>query len=176
MSKSKNIVQGDIQSQGHVIVGDNNRISVVHPSEPTVNELFSNAKLYLSNNDFKNAQETLNKLILKTPNDADPYFYLALSLIAGRRPKILGFKEAEEAVRNIDVAISKDSAKAHFYYLKAIILYDFYCLNGFSVDIEEINELLVIAANVVNDKSMIKEVMHFTPNIDKEIANCIPWD
>lgn len=176
MRKSKNVVQGEIQSQGHVIVGDNNTISVIHPAEPTVNELISNAKIYLSNNDFKKARETLNKLILKTPNDADPYFYLALSLIAGRRPKILGYKEAEEIVRNVDIAISKDKARAHFYYLKAIILYDFYCLNGFAVEIDEINEVLAITADLDKDNLMIKEMMRFTPNIDEEIANCIPLD
>jgi hypothetical protein len=74
------------------------------------------------------------------------------------------------------MAINKDTMKAHFYYLKAIMLYDFYYLNGFTVDIDNINDLLSTAANVTNDIPMIKKMLLSTPNIDKKIAACIPLD
>jgi len=171
--RSKNKVEAPINSGGNVIVGDGNTITVVQQPELSFEQLISDAKNSLISKAYKNAREILNKILMKTPDNADLYFYLALSLIEGRRPKTLGAMETAEIVRNLEMAIERDKSKAHYFYLKAIIQYDFYYLNGFLDDVSIINDLLAAAADADYDELIIKDMLRHTPGIDKEIVNCI---
>jgi hypothetical protein len=172
--KNKNIVSGSINAGGPVITGDGNTIYHIQ-AEVQVEQLISDAKNSLKCKQYKHAQETFNKVLQRAPDNADIYFYLALSFIGGRRPKTLGPADAQKINSFIDMAIEKDRSKSHYFYLKAIIQYDFYVLNGFSDDIEKINGLLQAASNAVpHDKLIIEDMLKHTPGIDSEIAECIP--
>ncbi|CAN5752779.1 hypothetical protein BH10BAC3_BH10BAC3_11940 [soil metagenome] len=172
---NKNRVDAPINSGGHVIIGDGNTISIVQQTETVIQLTFS-AKNLIKNKAYSNAREILNKLLSKIFDNGDLYYYLSLSIIAGRRPKTLGTTDVTEIIRNIDLAIAYDKSMSHYFYLKAIMLYDFYYLNGFSVDISKINELLTAAANGKLERSLIEEMLNHIPGADKEILDCIIFE
>lgn len=72
-----------------------------------------------------------SKAIELLPDYSDTYYYYALALLKGRRPKILTFSEIKVIEEYINAAIQIDNTKAKYYYLWAIIKHDFYLMNGF---------------------------------------------
>ena len=81
------------------------------------------------------------KAIEAMPDDADSYYYLALSLIKGARPKMLLDRDVKRIEQYLNTAICIQP-KAKHYYLAAILNYDYYAANGLSTPRPGFNDLL----------------------------------
>ncbi|MCF7868545.1 MAG: hypothetical protein K9N09_07595 [Candidatus Cloacimonetes bacterium] len=109
-------------------------------------------KLYdLAISNFKNA-------ITLTPDEADLYYYYALSLIKGRRIKTLTFKEIKIIEEYLNTAIQLED-KASYYYLSALIKYDYYRANGLMSNGSSYSELITEAKECYSDQDELNVLL-----------------
>jgi hypothetical protein len=87
------------------------------------------ALLHLNLKNYEIAKKLLELEIENNPINADAYFYCAICSINGKRIKSLAFSDVKKITQYINSAIQiKDDAK--YYFLSAIINYDFFEGNG----------------------------------------------
>lgn len=80
---------------------------------------------HLKNKSFEKAVDSFEKAVDLLPNDGEPYFYTALSLMHGKRPYLQTFNKIKEIVRLLDAAI-EIAPLGKYYYLLYLIQFDFY--------------------------------------------------
>ena len=88
---------------------------------------------YLQLQLFDLALKNFKEVIQKEPDDAEGYYYYALSLVRGRRPKTLALKIVKDIENHVQTAIQLDDSKAKYLLLSAIIKHDYYMANGLSL-------------------------------------------
>ncbi len=76
------------------------------------------------------------------PESSDVYYYYALALIRGRRPKTLSLNEVRQIEEYVNSAMQLDGTKSKYNYLAAILKYDYYLANGLRVPDPSAEELL----------------------------------
>jgi len=175
-NSNNNIIEGSFNNiqDSNIDVRYNSPTNIYQHSEPSAEQLLTQGKNLLKKAEYKNALEKFSQVLNTDYGNEDVYYYMALSMINGKRPKTLDPSKAKDILRILNLAIERDNSKAHYYYLKAIILYDFYYLNfGSEERIPEINKALKSAANAEHDQVIIKDMLKYTPNIDSEIYDCI---
>jgi tetratricopeptide (TPR) repeat protein len=171
ISDSKNVIMKP--TGGYNFSGDGNHIEF-HSTEPTVDELFSRAKNSLINRDYKQAQDILNKVLERASNDANVYYYLALAILEGRRPKSLSEPEVSKIIKILDRAIERNNSKGQFFYLKAIIKYDYnYRSLGNTTAKFESYRLLDATINAGIDDDVETEILNLGPGMGKAITDMI---
>jgi len=110
------------------------------------NSLFALGLFYLNLKLYDLAVKTFEKSMDINPEDSEIHYYYALSMIKGRRPKVLTLKEIQVIEKFINSAIQLGD-KAKYYYLAALINHDFYLGNGLKVPEPNYDELLKNATN-----------------------------
>ncbi|MCB0539326.1 MAG: hypothetical protein KDE33_17560 [Bacteroidetes bacterium] len=109
---------------------------------PTDGEaLFALGMFYLNLKLYDLAIKNFESAITQLPDEADVYYYYALSLIQGKRPKSLSLPSVRKIEEYLNTAIQLDD-KAKYYYLAAIINYDFYAANGMKIPQPDYNSLI----------------------------------
>jgi tetratricopeptide (TPR) repeat protein len=125
---------------------------------PTDGEaLFALGMFYLNLKLYDLAIKNFESAITQLPDEADVYYYYALSLIQGKRPKSLGLQQVRKIEEYLNTAIQLDD-KAKYYYLAAIINYDFYAGNGMKIPQPDYHSLLAEAKTTDKEPAEI-EVM-----------------
>lgn len=114
------------------------------------NAIFSLGLFYLNLKLYDLAIKSFQKSIELNPEEPEIHYYLALSLIKGRRPKIIPFKEIREIEQYLNAALQLGD-KSKYYYLSAIINFDFYASNGMKIPQPDYNELLDSASTSENE-------------------------
>ena len=123
--------------------------------------IFSLGLSYLRLNLYDYSIRYFKRSIDLTPENPECYYYYALSLIKGRRPKVLRLNEIRKIQELINTSIQMDN-KSKYYYLSAIINYDYYASNGLKVPEPNYNQLISSACNAMYEK---KEIMIMLDNI-----------
>lgn len=111
---------------------------------------------------YEDAITLLDRVIQSDEEIADAYYYRGLASLKGRRPKSALKSTAENIKRDLYAAINLESGQAHYYYLLALVLYDFFAMNGFHVNHAEINSLLAEAADYQLDVPKCHELIQHT--------------
>lgn len=93
------------------------------------NDKLNSALLHLNLKNYEIAKKLLEQEIENNPTNADAYFYSAICFINGKRIKSLAFSDIKKISQYIDSAIQINEV-AKFYFLSALINYDFYEGNG----------------------------------------------
>ena len=135
----------------------------------TLGLFYLRLKLY----DF--ALTNFKKAIDLMPEEADPYYYYALTLVKGKRPKILNHKDVNQIEEFLNTAIQLDD-KANFYYLAAIINYDYYAANGLRIPTPNYNELIKNAKTAKSDPDEIKILLDNIILRDEKLISIIRSD
>lgn len=149
------------------------QLTINQQVQVNIEQLTADGSRMLRGKNYKKAYEAFDKVNSLDDSNPNLPFYLSLCILAGRRPKILKLTEINEIENYLESSIEYLAAGAHYYYLKAIILYDFYLLNGFDVEISSINGWLDKATDAVYDEVIINEMFKHMPGVDKEIADII---
>lgn len=89
----------------------------------------NSALLHINLKNYEVAKKLLEQEIENNPFNADAYFYCAVCLISGKRLKSLAFSDIKKIRQYINSAIQINEV-AKFYFLSALINYDFYEGNG----------------------------------------------
>ncbi len=94
-----------------------------------INDKVNTALLHLNLKNYEIAKKLLELEIENNPINADGYFYCAICYINGKRIKSLALSDIKKITQYINSAIQiKDDAK--YYFLSAIINYEFFEGNG----------------------------------------------
>lgn len=102
---------------------------------------------YLNIANYSLATVQFKKLLEISPEMPDAYYYLAMSIIKGRRIKILTLKEIKEIEELINTARELNSESFKYDLLMAAIKYDYYRTNGLKVNSPTDDELIASAIN-----------------------------
>jgi tetratricopeptide (TPR) repeat protein len=118
---------------------------------------------YLDLRLYTRAIKWLEEAHTKDPLNPNALYYLALACVEGKPPRILKESTVELIESYLDAAIRLDSSKPHFYYLWALIKYDFYFENGYTTTPQETEELLDIANQLEPNYREIELMLSHVP-------------
>jgi len=144
----------------------------LHTTENTAGVLEKAIRL-MQTGHYDEALLLLDKTLLADEEIADAYYYRALAMLKGRRPKSALKPSADKIIRDLSTAISLDSQQAHYYYLLALVRYDFFVMNGFSVKQDEIESLLTEAEAYPVDTPKCEELLRYTNFPDSPIVDIL---
>jgi tetratricopeptide (TPR) repeat protein len=97
----------------------------------TGQELLNIGIQLLSQRDYQQAAYVLSNAIRIDPLLSDTHYYLAISLLRGKRPRKVDEWTIRDVQEHLGVAIHKDTKPSRCYMLWAIIKHGFYTMNGF---------------------------------------------
>ncbi|MEM2144420.1 MAG: tetratricopeptide repeat protein [Candidatus Jordarchaeaceae archaeon] len=107
------------------------------------------------------------------PNYADAYYYYALALLKGKRPKVLTLTEIKKIEDYLKAAIQIDDTKSKYYFLWALIKHDFYIKNGLRVNPPTFEELITQGNCKQYEKDEIDKMLQLVPTNDSELVSLI---
>lgn len=107
------------------------------------------------------AERFLKQLIDSHPEDASGYYYRALNLLGGQRPKISNLKVIREIEQLILTSAQLDPANGRYEAILASIKYDYYGLNGMLVPAPAVEELVATAAAKAIDRLEFEQSFNF---------------
>jgi tetratricopeptide (TPR) repeat protein len=111
---------------------------------------------------YDEALKMLDNVLANDDNIADAYYYHALALLKGKRPRATVKSAATRIDRDLQAGIMLAPGQAHYYYLLALVKYDFYLVNGFGVPPPDIDTLLTEAESLPLDIAKAKELLNHT--------------
>jgi len=103
-------------------------VTVDKNSDVSDETMFQNAHSALNAKHYASATQLFGKFIARNPENEEGYYYLALSLLRGIRPRHLSRGTISQVEQNLQFAIRIDSLP-HAFLLWAIVKEDFYTLN-----------------------------------------------
>lgn len=133
-------------------------------NEQLSKDFFNSGLLHINLKNYEIAKKLLEKEIENNPVNADAYYYYAISIINGKRIKSLGYSDIKMIVQLLNSAMQlEDNAK--FYFLLAIINYDFFEGNGMIVPEPNYSSLLekTIELKLENDDVTFLQSNIFIP-------------
>lgn len=101
---------------------------------------------------YESAIEILTQAVKLAPLAGDINYYVALALLKGKRPRSLFLSEADAVSRYLQTACTSDLPKAHYFYLWALVKFDFYQANGLRVGEPDVEECLIAAQDYQFDQ------------------------
>lgn len=115
----------------------------------------------------------LTEVIKASPLVSDAYYYLALALLKGKRPKVSTLAQIQNVEKHLQTACQLNDNLAHYYYLWALVKYDFYVVNGFMVRPPKIEELILAGRQSSHESSLIVEMIEQANGADNRIISAI---
>ena len=119
------------------------------------------------------AIKNFDKAIEQIPDYADVYYYYAIAHMKGKRPKVLTLPEIRKVEDYLNAAIQIDDRKSKYYYLWAIIKYDFYIKNGFRITSPTFEELISEANNRSYEQVEVEKMLERVPVNDLGLLNVL---
>jgi len=136
-------------------------------------KLFKNGIQLFRIGAYEQATSTLAEVIKIAPLEPDPYYYFALALLRGKRPKVSTLTRVQTIEQNLQTACELDSKWAHYFYFWGLVKFDFYVANGFMVRPPKIEQLLLIGRQSLHEPSLILEMLEHTKGADNQIVSFI---
>ncbi len=135
------------------------------PAAPTAQDLLMRGAQLVRARCYAEAIYPLNQSLMATPS-ADANYYLALASIQGQPPRILTFSQATTIRQKLELACMLDPGKAHYWYGRALVEYDFFIENGFSENINKVEDYLTAGDACRFNRPFIVELLNHVPAVD----------
>jgi len=113
------------------------------------------------------------KAVEQIPDYGDSYYYYALALLKGKRPKVLSLTEIKNIEAYLNAALQIDNSKSRYYYLWALIKHDFYIKNGLRLNPPTFEDLIGEANVRPYEKKEIEKVLQRVPINDQYLINLL---
>jgi tetratricopeptide (TPR) repeat protein len=117
----------------------------------------------------KNFKRTLELM----PDYADAYYYYGIALVRGRTPRLLSLNEVRLIEQYLETALQLDDQPAKYYYLAAILKFEYYLSNGLICRPPSLDELLLAAEDKEHDPWEVERLLDLVPLRDPELASRI---
>ena len=176
-------VDGEVEVLGVGGLGANNMSGVVAqniqgnvynvnqaPTAPTAQDLLMRGVQLVRARSYQEAATLLSQSLLAAPS-GDGNYYHALALLNGKRPNVLTYSQAVSIRNKLKSACALDPSKGHYWYLRALVEYDFFLENGFSENVDEIEDLVETGDRCRYVRSFVAELLEHVPASDNEIHN-----
>ncbi len=108
---------------------------------------------------YDEAIDRFRKVVNLNYKNANARYYLALSLLKGRRPKSITKREVQEIESHLNAAIKLDNSKAHYLHLSAIIKWGYYEDNGLIVPPPGPGSIMIEVSKLNQDKAEIEKML-----------------
>jgi tetratricopeptide (TPR) repeat protein len=122
---------------------------------------------------YDDALEFFNAAVRNERENPDGYYYQAIALIKGRKPKLLSLNEARKIEEKLRAAIQLNDGKAVYYYFWLIIKHEFYVKNGLGAGSPSIAELSQKAQEGQLDEREIAKLLERVPVTDERMLKAI---
>ncbi|MEJ2599386.1 MAG: hypothetical protein P8Z00_13710 [Anaerolineales bacterium] len=173
MSVSRQVTNINLRAGNHAtqMVGDGiGSIGSMHgnviidkgPAAPSANDLLQHGVRLMRAGAYEEAVAPLNQSLFAIPSP-DANYYLALASLHGQRPSALTYSQAKAIEKRLQAACRLDPNKAHYWYLLALLKYDFFYENGFLDEVDEINDLLATGGRCPQVRAFIIELLDHVP-------------
>lgn len=129
--------------------------------------------LYLQLRLFDLALKHLRQSIDLCPESADHYYYCALALFRGRRPRVLMIQEAKTIERYLETAICLDDRPSKYYLLLALLRFDYYESNGLTARGPSSHDLAAQARGKDTDNWEIERLIDALSLQDRDLLSLI---
>jgi tetratricopeptide (TPR) repeat protein len=106
---------------------------------------FGLGHLYLQLRLYDLALKHFRQSVGLEPDFADGYYYVALTMLRGKRPKTLMIQEVRAIEAQLCAALQLDPRPAKYYFLLAAVRSDYYLTNGLTSPSPSSRELLAMA-------------------------------
>jgi hypothetical protein len=105
------------------------------------------------------ALDNLNQASTIAPLAGDTNYYLALASLKGKRPRSLFLSEADAVSRYLERACTSATPQAHYFYLWAVVKFDFYRANGLQPGRPDVEECLEAAQDYPFDQNAFEQMI-----------------
>ena len=102
----------------------------INSPSPTEAELLEKGKVLLNIKSYAQAIKIFERCLEIKPDTPETYYYLAIALLRGNRPKLLSLSTIRAIENHLKTAIQLEPDLGGAYVLWASVKYDFYVLNG----------------------------------------------
>jgi tetratricopeptide (TPR) repeat protein len=131
----------------------------VRASSGQANYHFALGLFYLDRRLYARAVKALENAHDCDPLSAHTLYYLALAYLAGREPgslRLVTIRQIEECLRAV---IDIDGTQAHYYYLWALIKYEYYVVNGLDDAPPTVTKLMNGARAIPLDEGEVRHML-----------------
>lgn len=132
------VLRGTIDASTHVSTSIGSQTNISGPvhvhytgkREPTAEEWLERGLTALRGRQYDAAIDAFRQLLKLRPDSTDGYFYLAIALLKGHRPKLVSLATVRDVESQLRAAVELDAACSHAYLLWALVKQDAYVLNS----------------------------------------------
>jgi tetratricopeptide (TPR) repeat protein len=118
---------------------------------------------YLDLRLYDPALRYLKAALGKGINEANLLYYIAIATLGGRRPRVLSLSQIRETESYLDAAVRLDPSRSHYFYLWALLKYDYYLTNGLCSGPPTLEELLEAMSRIELDDTEISQLRKHVP-------------
>lgn len=108
---------------------------------------------------YESAIDILTQAVRLAPLAGETNYYLALASLKGKRPRSLFLSEADAVSRYLEKACSSPMPQAHYFYLWAVVKFDFYLANGLQSGRPDVEECLEAAQDYPFDQNAFEQMI-----------------
>ena len=138
------------------------------PTAPTAQDLLMRGVGLVRARSYNEAVTLLSQSLLAAPS-GDGNYYLALAMLQGKRPKVLTYSQAVSIRGKLTSACALDSTKGFYWYFLALLEDDFFMENGFSDDVEKVEDLVQTGDQCRFARSFLAELLDHAPARGNEV-------
>jgi tetratricopeptide (TPR) repeat protein len=130
---------------------------------------------YLKLGLFDLADRFLRRLIDAHPADPSGYYYRAICILKGRRPRTASLPVIRDAEQLIGTALELDPANGRYDVLLAAIRHDYYVLNGMRVPVPTPEDLVEAAKAKHLDQLEVQQIFTLIGVGDGPVLQRLTW-
>src|SRR6185295_309168 len=108
---------------------------------------------------YESAIDILTQAVRLAPLAGETNYYLALASLKGKRPRSLFLSEADAISRYLEKACASARPQAHYFYLWAVVKFDFYRANGLQPGRPNDEECVEAALDYPFDQSAFEQMI-----------------
>lgn len=120
---------------------------------------------------FLQAKKLLMDVIKDAPSLYNAYYYLALVLLKGRRPKVLKRNEIEEIDEILCAATSMGDSDGTILWFRALLRHDYYNGNKMRCPFPSVNEIISSISSDKTDFKRLQNLLIKLPMADNQMYN-----
>lgn len=123
---------------------------------------------------FDFAAKSLDRAIELNPENPDTYYYRAIAMVKGRKPRLLSMTEIEAVEKMLSAAAQLGTTRAACHYLRLIVRADYYPRFGLRVPPPTVIELLAEAQSLSCDPQELQKLLTLVPVPDGPALAYLP--
>jgi tetratricopeptide (TPR) repeat protein len=123
---------------------------------------------------YEDATRFFDEAVKTQRENPDCYYYQAISIVRGRKSKLLTLNEARKVEEKLRAATQMDGDKATYFCFWLIIKYEFYQKNGLRDGAPTVSELQQNARQARCDPQEIAKLLERVPVSDERTLKLLP--